>query len=183
MYKAAFLTYNMMQDAPSAKEIKTYLGKSAKLLYGNDQRKSKNTPYPDKLHTIEHAFSHFESIFTDQKKPYVPTELYIFDEKINSTYFFLKYASQVIVHFKFDEKTIDEMHTLSWNHMHLVSYFNSIDQNIGSLKFFTDKNIGDPKFHKAFPSFAKKFDIIKLRTAKEIDKLEKKADLLFRSGW
>ncbi len=182
MYKAAFLTYDFVQGPPTAKEIKTYLGKSAKLLYGNDQRKSKNTPYPDKLHTIEHAFSHFKSIFTD-KKPYVPTELYIFDEKINSTYFFLKYASQLIVHFKFDEKTIDEMHTLSWNHTHLVSYFKSIDKNIGSLKFFTDKNIGDPKFHKAFPSFAEKFDIIKSHTQKEIDKLEKKANLLFCSGW
>ena len=182
MYKAAFLTYNMTQVAPTAKEIKTYLGKSAKLLYGNDQRKSKNTPYPDKLHLIESAFFHFRDILNN-KNGYFRSELYIFDEKINESHFLLKYASQAIVHFKFDDKTIDEMYTLSWNHMHLVSYFKSIDNDIASLKFFTDKNIGDANFHKLFPSFVKKFDTIKSHTQKEIDKLEKKANLLFRSGW
>jgi hypothetical protein len=182
MYKAAFLTHNTMQSAPTAKEIKTYLGKSAKLLYGNDQRKSKNTPYSDKLHTIEHSFSHFKNIFTN-KKSFVITELYIFDDKINETHFLLKYAPQVLVHFIFDEKTIDEMHTVSWNHGHLTRYLESIDSHSGSLKFFIEKNIGDANFHKLFPSFLKKFETIKLHTQKEIDKLEKKADLLFRSGW
>jgi hypothetical protein len=182
MYKAVFLTYNLMQGAPTANEIKTYLGKSAKLLYGNDQRKSKNTPYPDKLHLIESAFHQFRDIFSSGKT-FIHRELYIFDEQINETHFFIKYAPQVLAHFEFDDKTIDEMKKIAWNHNHLVSYFRSLDNNVGSLDFFIQKNIGDPNFHKLFPSFVKKFDTVKSHTAKEIKKLEKKADLLFRGGW
>ena len=58
-HKAAFLSFDVNFDYPTSKELKLFLGKSAKLLYGNDKRITKDTPYRDKLHLITHAFAPF----------------------------------------------------------------------------------------------------------------------------
>ena len=182
MYKAAFLTYDFNKPAPMAKELKAYLRGSAKLLYGNDQRKSKNTPYTDKIHLIGHSFSTFKHLFTPENS-YQQSMLYVFDDRINSTHFFLKYTLQALCHFDLDEQVIDEMHKTSWDYGHLTRYQQSVQKDLDFLDFFITNQIGDNKFHKTFPAHVKSSQKFILKIDNEIEKLETKAKLLFKSGW
>lgn len=182
MYRAAFLSYDYNNPAPTAKELKAYLRGSSKLLYGNDQRKSKNTPFVDKLHLIGHSFSTFQRVFTPENR-YQQTMLYIFDDRINSTHFFLKYTSQSLCHFSLDEQVIDEMDKASWDYGHLTRYRESVLRDLNNLDFFITKKIGDTRFHKTFPTHVKSSQKFILKIENEIEKLEKKAKLLFKSGW
>ena len=182
MYRATFLSYDFNNPAPTANELKTYLGRSAKLLHGNDQRNSKNTPYTDKLHLINHSFSTFSHLFSPNDR-FQQVMLYIFDDRINSTHFFLKYAPQALCHFDLDEQIIDDMNKASWDYGHLTRYLQSIQNDLGSLDFFIQKNIGDNKFHKSFPSHINSSQKFIVKIENEIKKLETKATQLFNSGW
>ena len=182
MYRAAFLSGDYSNPVPTAKELKAYFGSSAKLLYGNDQRKSKNTPFTDKLHLIGHSFSTFQHLIKPDKR-FQPSELYIFDDRINSTHFFIKYASYALCHFDLDEQIIDEMHKTSWDYGHLTRYQKSLQSDLSSLQFFITKQIGDNKFHNTFPAYITSSNKFILKIENEIKKLESKANLLFKSGW
>ena len=182
MYRAAFLTDDFDNPAPNPKELKYYLGKSAKLLHASDQRKTKNTPYADQLHLIIHSFSCFGHLFfpRDGAKS---TKLYIFDEKINETHFFLKYATQVVTHFSLDERIIDEMYTVGWGYGHLKRYLRSLESELRTLDFFIKNNIGESQFHKSFPQYVSSSKQFMLGIEKEIQNYEDRANKLFRSGW
>jgi hypothetical protein len=182
MYRAAFLSGDYSNPVPTAKELKAYLGSSAKLLYGNDQRKSKNTPYTNKLHLIGHSFSSFKHLFKPNEN-YQPSLLYVFDDRINSTHFYLKYASLTLCHFIIDEQIIDEMNKTSWDYGHLTRYRDSVQSDLDSLNFFITKKVGDNKFHNTFPAHIASSQKFILKIENEIKKLESKANLLFKSGW
>jgi hypothetical protein len=182
MYRAAFLTYDYNNSAPSAKELKTYLGNSAKLLHGNDLRKSKNTPFPDKLHLINHSFSTFSYLFSPNDR-FQQVMLYIFDDRINSTHFFLKYASNALCHFEVDDQIVDDMYETEWDYGHLTRHLKSVQSDLDSLDFFIQKKIGDNKFHKFFPSHISSSQKFIVKIENEIKKLETKATQLFSSGW
>jgi hypothetical protein len=182
MYKAAFLSSDFDNPALTAKELKAYLRGSAKLLIGNDQRKSKNTPYPDKIHLVGHSFSTFRHLFKTNDR-FQSSTLYVFDDRINSTHFFLKYTSRAVCHFDLDEQVIDQMNKISWDYGHLTRYRQSLQSDLDSLDFFITKQIGDSKFHKTFPAHVTSSQKFILKIDNEIEKLETKAKLLFKSGW
>ena len=181
MYKAAFLIIDFLQPEPTAKEIKSYLHNSSKLLYGNDQRKSKNTPYVDKLEIIENCFSKFKHIFSSQQHTH--QMLYIFDSEINETHFFLKYAPQVLAHFELDEKIIDEIIKITKDYGQLNSYIYRLQKELQSLDGFVEKNIGSYSFHKSFPAYVNASEKFIMQIDKDVKRLEKKASQIFQSGW
>ncbi len=184
MHKAVIINSNYQNPAPSAKEIQASLNKSGKLLYGNDKRKSINTPYKDTIHLVMHSFNQFEEVITGSARNYQTTRtLYIFDDKANESFFFLKYVNQIQTHFKLDDLIINDMYKCSWDYDHLKRFKNSLEQETKFIDFMKEKNIGNTKLHKAFPKFAtattdyiKKIDV----AMKEI---ENKAVALFKSGW
>ena len=95
MYKAVIMRSNYENPAPTSKEIQDYFRKSGKLLYGNDKRKSKNTPFEGTIHLVMHAFNEFEEVVIGKKTDYSQTNtLYIFDDQINQMHFHLIYAQQ-----------------------------------------------------------------------------------------
>ena len=181
-HRAAILSYDFNNPAPTASELKTYLGTSSKLLFGNDKRKSKNTPYVNRHHLITHSFNSFKHLYSP-KDNYQYQMLYIFDDKVNSTHFFLKYASQVLAHFELDDKIIDEMHKVEWDYSHLQRYKGYVESTLDSLDFFVEKDIGGKSFHNAFPAHVNSTQKFISKIDKELEKLEKKANQLFQCGW
>jgi hypothetical protein len=178
MYKAVMLS----EVFPTAQELKDYLGNSSKLLYGNDKRKSKNTPFADRLHLVSHCYNTFSECITKSDED-AHTMLYIFDDKINDIHFLLKYTPQITARFLLDESIIDDMHKITWHYDSLKRYAGSITHDADKLDFFITNKIGDDKFHKTIPSYKKAVDKFKSQIEKEMSKLEKKAHSLFQSGW
>ena len=70
MYKAVIMRSSYENPAPTSKEIQDYFRKSGKLLYGNDKRKSKNTPFEGTIHLVMHAFNEFEELIIGKKTDY-----------------------------------------------------------------------------------------------------------------
>ena len=183
MYKAALFRYDFINLLPpTAKEIQDYFKKSTRLLYGNNKRKSKSTPMPEKLHLVDNSFQTFKVALTGEN--YITPMLYVFDDKANSSMLALKYANQVICHFKLDEKIIDEMSSSSWNYGHLLRYKRGLQSEIDSTKFFAEKSIGSNAFHKnAVPLFIKSTKAYITEVEQEMSALESEAKRLFYSGW
>lgn len=184
MYKAVIINSDDQHPLPTAKEIKNYLNKTGKLLYGNDKRKSVNTPFQNTIHLVMNAFNEFEEAITGRKRDFfTPSELYVFDDKVNEMHFFLKYAGQIQCHFNLDDAIIDKMHHCTWSHGHLKRHKQSVEQNANSSKFYIEKSIGNTKFHKAFPKFTKASNdyIAKIDDAMKI--IEADAISLYKTGW
>ena len=183
MYKAVILHYDFTNLLPpTAKEMQDYFKKSTRLLYGNDKRRSKLTPIPEKLHLVERSFQTFGAVLGE--KDVWSTKLYVFDDKANSSMLSLKYANQVICHFKLDEQIAEEMWNTSWEYEHLQRYKLSLQSNIDETRFFSEKNIGRKFFHqKGVPPFAKATNSFISYVEREIATLELEARRLFKSGW
>ena len=183
MYHATILSYNIVKNpAPTAKEIQSYFKKSTRLLYGNDKRKSKSSPFPEKIHLVTSTFRSFKETFTSEE--YVNTMLYVFDDAANSTMLYLKYADRVLCHFKLNETIADEMHNLKWNFDHLQSMKKGLQQNIGQFKFFKERGIGSKEFHSnAVPPFCNTTERLIAEVTEEMTTLEKKIICLYKSGW
>jgi hypothetical protein len=182
-YRAALLRYDYIDlPAPTAKEIQDYFKKSTRLLYGNDKRKSKSTPIPDKIHTVGRCFETFKVALTGED--YISTMLYVFDDKANSSMLGLKYANQVVCHFKLDEQVADEMWNIDWSYGHLLRYKRGLQSEIDSTKFFAEKNVGSKAFHqKSVPLFITATQAFIAQVEQEMSALEAKAKRLFSSGW
>jgi hypothetical protein len=60
--KCAILEYDYQNPAPSYKDIDINCDKDGKVLYGGGKRKSKTTPYIDKLSTVTYAFECFSKL-------------------------------------------------------------------------------------------------------------------------
>ena len=184
MYKAVIMNADNQHPLPTAKEIKTYLRNTSKLLYGNDKRKSINTPYPDIIHLVMNSFPKFEEAITRNKRDYTNTqELYVFDDKVNVTHFFLKYGGTIDCHFSLDDTIIHAMHHCNWSFGHLERHKKSVVQNAESSQFFIDKEIGNAKLHKSFPKFIKATDDYIKKIDAAMKEIEDEAVLLFKSGW
>ena len=184
MHKAVIINSDFENKAPSAKEIQTYLNKTGKLLYGNDKRKSANTPYTDTIHLVMSSFSEFEEALTGKVKGYGTTQtLYVFDDKVNETHFFLKYVEQIQCHFKLDASIIDSMWKAKWNSGHLKNLKKSLEKNADFGDFMIKKNIGSAKLHKSLPKFAKATNDYIAKIDSEITAIEENAVSLFTSGW
>jgi hypothetical protein len=182
--KCAFLKYDWNTPAPNYKDIDLNFGKGGKVLYGGDKRKSKNTPYIDKLHTINYGFQHFvEILFPATKNSnHNNYELYLFDKDAHETMLYLKYP-QTITHFVVDDILIDDIHHLDWSYQHLIGYMRSLEGITNSLNFFIEKNISDSEFQKAFPAYIKANDKLKDAVVSASERLAEHAGLIFKSGW
>jgi hypothetical protein len=182
-YRAALLRYDHIDNpAPTAKEIQNYFKKSTRLLYGNDKRKSKSTPIPDKIHLVSRSFDTFKVALTGAD--YISTMLYVFDDQANSSMLGLKYANQVVCHFKLDDLITDEMWNISWGYGHLLRYKRGLQSEIDSTEFLAEKNVGSKTFHaKAVPLFVNATQAFILKVGQEMAALESEAKRLFYSGW
>jgi hypothetical protein len=110
--------------------------------------------------------------------------LYVFDDQANSTMLGLKYASQLVCHFKLDEQIAIEMSNISWGYGHLLRYKRGLQIEIDSSKFFAEKNVGSKTFHtNAVPPFVKATQAFILDVEREMAALESEAKRLFYSGW
>lgn len=183
MYKAAIFRYDFKDlRPPTAKEIQDYFKKSTRLLYGNKKRKSKSTQIHENLHLVNSSFETFINTLTG--KSYISTMLYVFDDRANSSMLALKYANQVVCHFKLDEKIIDEMWNCHWNYEHLQRYKRGLQSAIDDTVFFVEKNIASDAFHKnVVPLFIKSTKAYITEVEQELSSLESEAKHLFNSGW
>jgi len=93
---------------PSSKDITKYFDKQAKLLYAPDKRQTKNSPYREKGDIIIRTYQSFRHVFFPSDS-IVYDSLYIFDNKINSSLFLLKYADYHSSIFEIDDDIIEEM--------------------------------------------------------------------------
>ena len=182
--KCAFLKYDWDTPAPEYKDIDFNFGKSGKVLYGGGKRKSKNTPYVDKLQTISYGFQHFvEILFPNTKNDiYDNFELYLFDKDAHETMLYLKYP-QTITHFVIDDDLIDAIHHLDWSYQHLVRYLRDLEGTTNSLNFFVEKDISDNKFQKSFPAYIKANEKLKDAVVSASQRIADNAGLIFKSGW
>jgi hypothetical protein len=184
MHKAVIINSDYQNPAPTAKEIQAYLHKSSKLLYGNDKRKSINTPYKENIHLVMHSFYQFEEALTGRTRDFGTTRtLYIFDDKVNETHFFLKYVGQIQTHFKLNDPIITEMNKCSWDYGHLYRYKQSLEHDFRFIDFLKEKNIGNAKLHKAFPKFTTATNEYINKIDIAMKEIEDKAVALFKSGW
>jgi hypothetical protein len=182
--KCAFLKYNWGTPAPEYKDIDFNFGKNGKVLYGGGKRKSKSTPYLDKLHTINYGFQHFvEILFPNTKNDFYDNfELYLFDKDAHETMLYLKYP-QTVTHFIVDENLIDDIHHLYWSYDQLSRYVKTLSSTTSSLKFFSEKDIGDTKFQKSFPAFLKASSKLENEVILASQRITDMAGLIFKSGW
>jgi hypothetical protein len=182
--KCAFIKTDWNNPAPNYKDIDLNFGKSGRVLYGGDKRKSKNTPYLDKLHTISHGFQGFVKIlFPNTKNDFRDQfELYLFDKDAHETMLYLKYP-QTITHFIVDDNLIDYIHHLNWSYQHLVRYMRDLEGTTNSLNFFNEKSISDSKFERAFPAYVKANDKLKEAVISASQRIAEQAELIFKSGW
>jgi len=182
--KCAFLKTNFENPAPNYSDIDYNFGKGGKVLYGGGKRKSKNTPYLDNLHTVSYAFQHFaELLFPNIKNDiYNNFELYLFDKEANETMLYLKYP-QTVTHFVIDDSLIDDIHHLDWSYQHLFRYMRDLEGTVNSLKFFNEKDIGDAKFHKSFPTYIKANEKLQDAVVSASQRIVSNAELIFKSGW
>jgi hypothetical protein len=182
--KCAIIKYDWNNPAPSYKDIDFNFGKNGKVLYGGGKRKSKNTPYLDKLHTVHYAFQHFvEILFPDIKNDFRNSfELYLFDKDAHETMLYLKYP-QTVTHFVIDDSLIDDLHHLDWSYEHLFRYMQNLEETVNLLKFFNEKDIGDAKFHKSFPAYIKANDKLQDAVVSASQRISDNASLIFKSGW
>jgi len=184
--KCAIFKYDHDNPIPNYKDLDVNLGKTGKVLYGGEKRKSKTTPYIDRLHLVDSAFSEFNKILFPriaEARTFVYCELYLFDKDANETMLYLKYPSQIITHFVIDDSLIDNLHHLSWSHGHLQRYLQSLKGNKDSLNFFIEKEISDKKFEKSFPQFIKSTDKLMTEVINASKRLSDNAELIFKSGW
>jgi hypothetical protein len=184
MYKAVIMRSSFENPAPTSKEIQGYFNKSGKLLYGNDKRKSKNTPFEGTIHLVMHAFNEFEDLIIGKKREFGDAHnLYIFDDQINQLHFHLIYAQQAQNYFLLDDAIITEMYKLSWNVGHLKRYKRDLQDNENFNQFMIEKDIGNAKLYKSFPKFSKATDIYISQIDITIEEFETRALSLFKSGW
>jgi hypothetical protein len=180
-YKAALLSFDVNFDYPTSKELKLFLGKSAKLLYGNDKRITKNTPYRDKLHFVTNAFRTFQHLFfPDSLRLF---KLYIFNDKIYSSHFLLKYSPIVITLFELDDTIVEDLHKVEWDYGHLTRHKKQVRIGIDGLDFFIERGVGSKGFHDAFPSHTASTNEFIQLIDNELKQLEHKAYSIFNSGW
>lgn len=183
MYRAVILRYGYGEGpAPSAKEMQDYVKKSTHLLYADDKRRTKSTPMRDKIHLVDSAFSTFRNLLDGER--FRPTALYVFDDRVNSTHFLMKYSPIHVCSFKLNEQVLDHMYNVAWNYGHLCRFKKSCEGDISQTEFFADKNVGSKRFHaKAVPPFIKRTRAFIGEIDKEIAALEREAISLFKSGW
>ena len=181
--KCAILEYDYKNPAPSYKSIDVNCDKDGKVLYGGGKRKSKNTPYLTQLHTVIYAFDKFsELIFPQLKTHQHHYELYLFGNTADETMLYLKYP-QTITHFIIDDDLIADIHHLEWSYDHLYRYLRALESTTNSLSFFTEKGIGDDKFQKSFPAFARASDMLSDAIVSASQRITDNAGIIFKSGW
>lgn len=182
--KCAVLRCNWDNPAPDYKDIDFNFGKSGKVLYGGGKRKSKNTPYLDKLHTIHYAFNSFVKIlFPDITDDFYDNfELYLFDRDANETMLYLKYP-QTLTHFVVDDSLIDDIHHLEWSYQHLYRFIRDLEGTKKSLNFFVGNEIGDSKLHKSFPNYLAANDKLQDAVVTASQRIADNISLIFKSGW
>jgi hypothetical protein len=181
-HRAAILSYSYSKQAPTAKELAAFLGKSSKLLYGNDKRVTKNTPYTDKIHLIDVSFREFRHLFTASES-IQNYKLYIFDHRIRSSHFLLRYGQDCFAQFELDNSIIDEMYHLQWAYSHLKSHRKSLITLRNSLDFYTENNVGDKSFQEKFDLHRNAIDSLVDDTNKALKVCESRSFDLFQSRW
>ena len=170
---------------PTYSEIDEAQPKGAKVIYGGGKRKTKNIPYIDKLHLIEHSFSNFYKFIVPNGEDsiYQSRELFLFQDKAKELLLKLRYANEMIAVFEIDEKIIEEIYHYSWAFDWIERQAKSFEGDIGNFDFFIEKNIGDKELHKSFPSHVKSTNKMIEKFDKAKQKIIKQAKARFTSGW
>ena len=182
--KCAIIKYDYNNPAPTYKEIDINLDKGGKVLFGGGKRKSKTTPYLDKVESLSRSFKTFSYLlFPHLEKHHHYFEFYFFDTEAHETMLYLKYPNQVITHFIIDGDLIDNLQHLSWSYNHLDRYTQQLASVAGSLSFFKDKEIGDAKFQKAFSPYLKASNKLEDEIISASQRISDMAGLIFKSGW
>ena len=184
MHKALIINSDFENPAPTAKEMQLFLNKSGKLIYSEDKRRSKNTPYQKTIDLVLYAFRDFEETITGNERAYcLHRNLYIFDGDVNEMLFYLKFSGMVQCHFVLNDSIIEDMHKASWDYGHLNRFKESLEGDVHFNQFMIEKNIGDNSLYEAFYKFSKATDEYILEVNNSIKKVEEKAIALFKSGW
>jgi hypothetical protein len=184
MHKALIVNSDFNNPAPTAKEMQSFLNKSGKLIYSEDKRKSKNTPYQKNIHLVVGAFRDLEEAITGNEREYcVHRNLYIFDGEVNEMLFYLKFSGMVQCHFILNDSIIEDMNKASWDYGHLNRFKKSLEDNVHFNKFMVERNIGDSSLYDALHKFSKATDDYILEVNNSIKQVEEKAIALFKSGW
>lgn len=171
-------------EMPKYSDIDKVQTKGAKVVFGGGKRKTKNTPYIEKIHLVEHSFNKFMSyIFLESSEWRQSTELFLFEDEANELFLRLRYSKEIISTFEIDEALIEEMHHYSWSYSWIEGQLQSLNRDIETYKFFEEKNIGDDKLHKKIPAHIKNIEKMILDFEGAGERIIKKAKILFTSGW
>lgn len=181
--KCAIFKYDYQNPEPSYKDLDVNLGKTGKVLYGGGKRKSKSTPYLNRLNTVSHVFDNFSNLLFPQLKNSNNFALYLFDKDAHETMLYLKYPNQIITHFIIDEDLIVNLHHLDWSFNHLTRYVKELARTSNSLSFFKEKEIGDDKFQNSFIPFIKASNKLENDVISASQRITDMAGLIFKSGW
>ena len=182
--KCAILEYNYENPAPSYSDIDINFGKDGRVLFGGGKRKSKTVPYLDKTDSLLSSFNCFSKLlFPQLSDGHNYFELYFFGNDAHETMLYLKYPKQVITHFIIDENLIDDLHHFSWSFQHLERFVRELESTEKSLKFYEEKEIGDTKLYKAFPSYSKANGKLIEEAILASQRLTDMAGLILKSGW
>lgn len=186
MYKAAIMYTPYPNSPPTAKEVQNYLKGSGTLLYGGNKRKSALTPNQSLMDKVYVAFQRFEHVITgttgNPQSPLDSYDLYVFDLQVDDVHFLLKYGGQVQCYFKLNEQIISSMEHHRWSHWRLEQLKKSVQSNARHDQFIAE-NVGDAKFHRSIPKFARASTDFILKVESAMTRIELEAVSLFKSGW
>jgi hypothetical protein len=153
MFRASY------SEMPKYNDIDKVQTKGSRVVFGGGKRRSKTIPHIDKIHLVESSFSKFAPyIFTVSSKFQQSTELFLFEDEANELFLRLRYPNEIIATFEIDEAIIKEMHHYSWSYGWLEGQIHSLNRDMETYEFLEEKNIGDSKFHKKFPSHKKNIE-------------------------
>lgn len=179
--KCAYIYTADHQPLPTHKELEKQFG--AKVLYGL-RKQRKKTPLVEGMYSVEHSFHSVRDTFAAQKgiSPHW-AELIAFDDRIDDMWFSLATELKILTKFTTDDQIIEQMHHLNWSIGHLQRQVLSLHNEIGTLTFYQQRNIGDQQFFNCFPRYEAALLAFcgEVQRMLEIDQAQLKA--LFSSGW
>jgi hypothetical protein len=184
-YKCAYYEDTEDKAFPNHTYLSSFMEKGGRVVVGGKKSITKNTPFPDKIGVIEHAYEIFTPFLNRNMRvsKWYEKELYIFEYGANIKFLKDEYPTQFRTFFEIDEELIDKLNHYVYSFRWLNKYATLIDRDIEMLDFIKDKKIGDEKLIEAIPSYMMGTEEFLKQINISIMDVVENACAIFRSGW
>ena len=184
-YKCAYYEDTEGLAFPNHSYLSGFMDKGGKVVYGGRKSITKNTPFPDKIGVIEHAYELFTPFLQPNMRvsKWYEKQLYIFEYGADIKFLKDEYPTQFRAYFEIDEELIDKLDGYVYSFRWLNKYATLIDRDIEMLDFIKEKKIGDEKLIEAIPKFMMGTEEFLNQINISIMSTAEKACDIFRSGW